>query len=82
MTDTNVLKEANKTIADKIEAAESLIRECETIADQHGLEFRWEGPSYGMGGYYIGKDPSKADWSSSTRDCEGGDGWSSSSSNC
>ena len=49
---TDERKEANAKIAKKLADATALIRECETIADEFGVEFDWDGPEYGMGGSY------------------------------
>lgn len=38
-----------------IEESEKALQEAEAFADEHGLEFSWEGPAYGMGGYYQSK---------------------------
>lgn len=49
---TDERKEANAKISKKLAEATALIRECEAIADEFGVEFHWDGPEYGMGGYY------------------------------
>lgn len=37
----------------------SLLQKCTVIADANGVDFRYDGPSYGMGGYYT-HTPKKA----------------------
>jgi hypothetical protein len=77
-------EEASKAIAEKIKTAQELIGEAETIADEAGVDFNWSGPSWGMGGWYTGKD--SEDWTESDRDefGEGSEGgyWLTSSSRC
>jgi hypothetical protein len=59
-------QQANARIAELVNIAKQALKEATAIADQHGLEFRWDGPSYGMGGSYQGTRP----WMSSTEKCE------------
>lgn len=77
------VKEANKQIAERIAAAEQLISEAESIADDSNLEFSF-GLSYGMGGtYYPNRD--KDDWNSSDQpwyDSDYSGRWVSSSEQC
>lgn len=70
--------EAESKIADLIREADEKIREAEKLADEHGLQFSWDGPSYGMGGWYT---PNHPDWESSN--CYGEEtGWMASSHSC
>lgn len=62
------------TIDMKVEEAHKLIKECEKIADEHKLSFRWS-LAYGMGGFYSGDPAERAEY-------ETEQGWISSSSNC
>jgi hypothetical protein len=63
-----------KTIAEKIAEALKLIKECEKLADETGVEFGWD-LAYGMGGYYLpeshpdAKETGESGWMSSSRNC-------------
>ena len=59
-------KLALKTISQKLKDLDNIILECEAIADKAGVEFSWEGPVYGMGGYY---NPAEDGWMSSSESC-------------
>lgn len=73
-------QEASAQIANLIRSAEAKISEAEKIADEYGVSFSWDGPSYGMGGWYTGKSE-KPEWADS--DWEASDeGWSASSQSC
>lgn len=71
--------EATKKIADLLKQAEAALNEAASIADENGVSFGWDGPAYGMGGYYQPKvdnedsEEEEDDW------CESS-GWRSSSS--
>jgi hypothetical protein len=65
--------EAYEQIAKLIAEAEGLILQAESIADKNNLAFRYEGPTYGMGGTYIGGEP-KYRWQEH--------GWNASSGSC
>ena len=77
-------QQASAEIAKKIGEARTLIAECESIADQSGVDFAWDGPGYGMGGSYTPRtlkdtvtDPDDQDsWSASN------EGWQASSQSC
>ena len=70
----------DKEIAEKVKQACALLSEAEDIADKAGITFSWDGPGYGMGGYY---SPKGEDWTESSAECGDSDGGrSSSSSNC
>lgn len=57
-------QEANAAIAEKLEAANKAIQEAQEIADFHNIGFRFEGPDYGMGGWY-----ESGDWNASSQSC-------------
>lgn len=68
-------KDPNQQIIDeKLAEAESLIRECEAIADEHKLMFSF-GLAYGMGGDYYGDENERDEdyfdggWAASSRGC-------------
>ncbi len=73
-------EEANKLLAEKLKAASDLIKECETLADEHGLSFSSPVGEYGMGGQFYGRGPANEDgeWEESDSNY----GWVSSSANC
>jgi hypothetical protein len=48
-------QEANAKLAKLLEEANQKIKECEKLADEHGLNFSSPIGVYGMGGYYYGK---------------------------
>jgi hypothetical protein len=65
-----------------LSAAEAALAKAAEIAQENGVSFSWEGPSYGMGGYFSPKA-----WNSSSGSCgwtnddeEGG--WKASSQSC
>lgn len=72
---TDVQKEAYTKISNLIAQADANIAEAVRIAREAGVEFSWEGPAYGMGGYF---DPAR------TEDEYGdeSDGWLASSQSC
>ncbi len=45
-------KEAKQAINDKIKQVEALIDECESLSEEHSIEFSLH-TSYGMGGTYV-----------------------------
>jgi len=57
---------AIETIAAKLHMVEELLQDCQIIADEAEVNFEWDGPEYGMGGYYSGK---LQEWSSSSQNC-------------
>lgn len=71
-------------VRDKINAilkeAEAKIAEAEKLADESGEMFHWDGPAYGMGGYYTPETEFESSdgesWSSSDV------GWAASSQSC
>lgn len=71
MNDTD---NAKKQIQQLIKQAETILTECERIAKKNKVDFRWDGPSYGMGGWYIAGEDDE-DWDGST-------GWQASSHSC
>jgi hypothetical protein len=79
----NEKEAANKQIAEKLEAAHKLIKECEEIADQHQCYFRFE-LTYGAGATYTGKPAKeeKAPDFEDSSDEEDSYGWSASSRSC
>jgi len=58
-------KAVQAEIENKINQAQSLIAECEKLADQHKLHFDWD-LAYGMGGWYNGAD---GEWAASSQSC-------------
>jgi len=69
-------KKASEVIAKKLAEAQKLVTECETIANENGVDFRMNLGGYGMGGYFIG---------TKSEDDEGFDesaGWKPSSQSC
>lgn len=76
-------EEASKIICAKLEQAETLIRECEKLADEAGVDFSWSGPSYGMGGWFTPKGAE--DWDETDSEDYGSPGrgyWMASSRSC
>lgn len=45
-------QKALKEISEFVALAHVNLAEAERIADEHGVSFRFDGPEYGMGGYY------------------------------
>ena len=74
-------KEAQGKIAEQIKIAQDALAEAQRIANEAKVSFSWEGPSYGMGGYYEGdpEDRYIQDWQDSDADDAG---WSASSQSC
>jgi len=66
-------EEANKVIAEKLEKAHKLIKECEELADKHKCYMNFS-LVYGAGAYYNpkSKDSSESEY----------DGWQASSQGC
>lgn len=58
-------EEAAAHISDRLEVAQAIIRECETVADLHNIDFSWE-IEYGMGGRY---DGTTGEWNASSQSC-------------
>lgn len=73
-------QEAQGKIAEQLKIVEDAFAEAERIADEAGIWFRWDGPSYGMGGSYAGRgertDETDEEWEDSDA------GWSASSQSC
>lgn len=68
-------EEVEKKIADCLKVANKALQEAAQLGKEHGVSFYWDGPAYGMGGYF--------DWNSSNCEYEGDEaGWQSSSSSC
>lgn len=69
------LKAKYAELAVKIGELDQKLSEVEAFATEHNLHFHWNGPTYGMGGYF---DPTREhdSWG------EGGPGWSASSHSC
>lgn len=55
---------AHAKIAALVLDAEDSLREATKIADEFGINFSWDGPSYGMGGWY-----DSGEWNSSSANC-------------
>lgn len=73
-------QQALTEINEKIEQAQRLIEEAQKIADKAGVGFSWDGPGYGMGGYYTPeKGPNR--WLEEWEESDEG-GWASSSTSC
>lgn len=74
---TDIKKEATNEIYKLIEAAQKLVYEAESIADEHGLEFTMDLGGYGMGGTYYsekyheeqGMRWSEPGWNASSQSC-------------
>lgn len=56
--------EALALIAVKIKEAETALAEAAKTADENGVSFRWNGPDYGMGGWY-----DEDGWNPSSQSC-------------
>lgn len=52
MTDQDTRREATGKIAEQLKIANEALKEAQRIADDAGVSFSWDGPTYGMGGYY------------------------------
>lgn len=76
-------KEALELISQKLAEADKLIAEAEQIAKDNGVEFSWDGPTYGMGGYF-GKasDWESSDWEDSGCSIDVEYEWRASSQSC
>ncbi len=82
LTDSKTEKQiAQAKIAGQIKIAQDALTEAQRIADEAKVSFSWEGPSYGMGGYYTGDKTERyfEDWQESDADDAG---WSASSQSC
>ena len=61
-------EEANKLLTEKLDTSKILIKECEKLADEHGLTFDTPIEHYGMGGTYVGEkapETNDSEWSDS-----------------
>ena len=78
MTDKQI---AQGKVAEQIKIAQDAIKEAQRIADEAKISFSFEGPAYGMGGYYEGnpEDRYLEDWQDSD---DISAGWSASSQSC
>jgi inosine/xanthosine triphosphate pyrophosphatase family protein len=75
-------KKANEKIERLLKEAENAINEACRLARDHKLTFSWDGPSYGMGGYFDGQAAvTKKGEYGETYD-EDFDGWNASSQSC
>jgi hypothetical protein len=74
--------EAQEKISAKLAEAEKMIAEAQEIADETGVSFTWDGPTYGMGGHYE-PQPKNDEWENSACfEDESESGWSASSHSC
>ncbi len=77
-------QEVVQEIAALVASSQATIREAEVLADKHGVEFYYDGPQYGMGGYYNPRtldelgNPVLNRWGGSPE----GEGWMASSHSC
>lgn len=69
--DQALVAQLNQLVSD----ADAKLKEATEFAKLHGLEFNWEGPAYGMGGYF---DPERKE----TNYGDESDGWQASSQSC
>lgn len=60
----SIKEEANKEISKMLGSINELFNKCEELAKSVDIDFRYDGPSYGMGGYFNGTE-----WSSSSQSC-------------
>jgi len=65
-----------KTVREALDAADAALKEAEKIAIANNDSFYWDGPSYGMGGYFY-PGTSTDSWGDTREDY-----WQSSSSSC
>lgn len=70
-------QEANKQIAAILTKVYDLLSEAEVIAEKSGVCFRFDGPTYGMGGSF---DPAEKGQPNEWNDVQ--DGWFASSQSC
>jgi len=71
MTTEKLTKEqASALIASKLELAYELIAECESIAEENKIDFKFS-VAYGMGGWYMGSvnDDDENGWNPSSQNC-------------
>lgn len=57
-------RKANERIAEILAQVEALLAEAAKVADDAGVTFYWDGPTYGMGGWYESNE-----WQSSNSSC-------------
>ena len=55
---------ANKKIAENLSAVDTLLKECQELADKYKLGFSFEGPTYGTGAWY-----ESGEWYASSQSC-------------
>ena len=48
-------KVAQEAINARLQQIQEILKECAAIADQNDIGFNWDGPGYGMGGFYMTK---------------------------
>ncbi len=59
-----VQKAASIKVAALVEEAQKLLAEAEKIATEAGIGFAWDGPGYGMGGWF-----ESGEWNASSQSC-------------
>lgn len=69
------MSDANQQIQQLLKHAETILAECEKIATENKVDFRWDGPTYGMGGWFIAGEDQDDDWNGSAE-------WQASSHSC
>lgn len=77
-------EEANKVISEKRKEIYANVKECQKLADEHGLEFSIN-IAYGMGGTYVSAKALKAEYDEDEYDdswFKENSGWNSSSHQC
>jgi len=57
-------EEAVKEVADLLNQVDVLMSRAEDIADEHDIPFSFDGPGYGMGGWY-----ESGEWQASSHSC-------------
>ena len=68
-------KEKSAQLSALIKQAEAKLDEAVEFARENGLSFHWNGPAYGMGGYFDPEE-TKDEWGEDTG------GWAASSQSC
>ena len=72
-------KEAVAKINELLEKVDALLKEAAEIAYKENVPFSWDGPAYGMGGYY---DPIPVEDGEDPDEWESSGGWQASSQSC
>lgn len=57
-------EEVSKLIAEKLAEVHGILAECAEMADAAGVEFSFDGPTYGMGGWFA-----SGEWQASSHSC-------------